>query len=294
MRLDFLVPGFAKCGTTTLCALLDEHPGIFMPARKDFRLFDLPDHERRWHEWEQRFETAAPDAVVGDGSIWYTDASTEKAARRRILEHFPEVKLIFIARDPVDRIESAYRELHNSGTRYDVTCPFDLVEVLRAFPGVLEDTCYGRRLDNYRRHVPANRMLVLFLEDLVARPEETLARCFTFLGVDPTARIPDVQRRLNPRGAKHYDTERLRELRRDPAASAALGRIPTVVQRTLLPALGLRLPFPDAPFDWRPEAQQLVRAHVGGDARRFLTDQGRRLAQWPRLAAMLEERACRS
>jgi hypothetical protein len=35
-----------------------------------------------------------------------------------------------------------------------------------------------------------------------------------------------VRRRLNPRGAKHYDTERMQELRRDPAAAAALQRLP--------------------------------------------------------------------
>jgi len=40
MRLDFLIPGFAKCGNTTLCTLLGEHPEIFMPKVKDFRLFD--------------------------------------------------------------------------------------------------------------------------------------------------------------------------------------------------------------------------------------------------------------
>jgi hypothetical protein len=54
MRLDFLVPGFANCRTMTLCALLAEHPQVLMPERKDFRLFDLPDYERRWEESHER------------------------------------------------------------------------------------------------------------------------------------------------------------------------------------------------------------------------------------------------
>jgi hypothetical protein len=85
VRLDLLVPGFAKCGTTTLCALLGEHPQMFMPQRKDFRLFDLPDYQRRWDEFEERFIGGEERAVIGDGSIWYTDAKTEEVARERIL-----------------------------------------------------------------------------------------------------------------------------------------------------------------------------------------------------------------
>jgi hypothetical protein len=294
MRLDFLIPGFAKCGTTTLCALLGEHPDIFMPFRKDFRLFDLPDYERRWGEWEKRFETVTREPVIGDGSIWYTDASTEALSRRRILEHFPDVKLIFIARDPIERIESAYREMHHSHAKYSIHCPFDLAEALRRFPGVVEDTRYGRRLENYRRHMRNDQVLVLFLEELIACPEEEIARCFTFLGVDPTVEVPDVRRRLNPRGAKYYDTERMRQLRRDPTAAAALRRMPYPVQNTLLPALGLRKPFPDAPLDWSAGARQLVLAHLVEDARQFLADQGKPLELWPRIAAMLAEGGCRS
>jgi hypothetical protein len=294
MRLDFLVPGFAKCGTTTLCALLGEHPDIFMPFRKDFRLFDLPDYERRWEEWVQRFETVTREPVIGDGSIWYTDASTEALSRQRILEHFPDVKLILIARDPIERIESAYREMRHSDTKFAIGCPFDLAEALRRFPGVVEDTRYHRRLDNYQRHMRNDRLLVLFLEELVARPEKEIARCFTFLGVDPNVEVPDVRRRLNSRAAKYYDTERMQQLRRDPTVAAALQRIPYPVQNTLLPALGLRKPFPDAPLDWSAGARQLVLGHLAEDARQFLADQGKPLGLWPRFAAMLAERECRS
>lgn len=294
VRLDFLVPGFAKCGTTTLCALLREHPGIFMPARKDFRLFDLPDYERRWNEWTERFALRGDEAVIGDGSIWYTDAGTEEGTRQRILDRYPRIKLIFIARDPIDRIESAYREMHHSEERYDVRCPLDLAEALEGFPGILEDTCYGRRLDNYRRHVPESRLLVLFLEELVARPEETLARCFGFLGVDPAVRVPDVRRRLNPGGAKYHDSERLREMRRDPAVAVALSRIPYPLRNSFLAALDLRIPFPDAPLDWSPAARDLVRRRVADDAARFLTEHGKPLGLWPRLARIVEGRGCPS
>lgn len=34
-HLDFLVPGISKCGTTSLCALLNQHPHLFIPEEKE-------------------------------------------------------------------------------------------------------------------------------------------------------------------------------------------------------------------------------------------------------------------
>jgi hypothetical protein len=286
LRLDFLVVGFAKCGTTTLCSLLAEHPDVYLPARKDFRFFDLPDHERRRTEWEARFAAVAAERVIGDGSIWYTDASTEEISRRHILERFPDVKLIFIARDPVDRIESAYRELHHSDLRYDVQCPFDLAAALEQFPDLVESSRYGLRFDNYRRHVPEEHTLVLFLEELQAAPAREIARCFRFLGVDPGIRLADLRRRLNTRAAKLHDTPRMREMRDDPALIADLRQIPFNVQDQLLPALGLRRRFGDEPLDWDARARALVGRVLAEESRAFLARFGRPAAMWPRVAAL--------
>ena len=47
MRVDFIVPGFSKCGTTTLCFLLNQHPDIFLPLREaDF--FGTPGYAEHW------------------------------------------------------------------------------------------------------------------------------------------------------------------------------------------------------------------------------------------------------
>ena len=91
MQLDFLVVGFSKCGTTSLCSSLADHPDIFMPAGKDYRFFDIPDQEARAADFESRFEEAGDAAVVGDGSVWYTDSSHETLARQRIVELDPHL-----------------------------------------------------------------------------------------------------------------------------------------------------------------------------------------------------------
>jgi len=285
VRLDFLVPGFAKCGTTTLCSLLGEHPQIFMPTHKDYRLFDLPDYERRWDEFADRFAGAGDRVVIGDGSIWYTDARTEADTRARILHHYPDIKLIFIARDPIARLESAYREMHHSRAVYAIEPSEDLEEMFGEFPSLITDTAYAARLDNYSQYVDADRILVLLLEELSAHPERELARCFRFLGVDETVVIPNAQRRLNHRGLKYRDTARLREIRTEPYVEKLLSNIPYAVRNDLFAQLGLREPFPDGPLEWSQAATSLVVTRLVASVYRFLEAQGRPLDIWPRFAA---------
>jgi len=292
MRLDFIVPGFSKCGTTTLCALLSEHPGIFMPEEKDFRLFDLPDPESRWDTFTARFEAAPPSAVCGDGSVWYTDARYERVVRERILARYPDIRLIVIARDPMERIESSFREFHHSGSEWSIDCPFELEAALDALPSLLDDSMYGARLRNYLDRVPSDRVLVVFLEELVACPERELARCFSFLGVDPGVAIPGADTtRLNAGGEKFYDTLRLRRLRTEPAVAAALRRIPKALQAQLLPALGLRERFTGGPLPWSDAALQRVIDCIGEDARRFLELCGRPTEIWPRFHRAMSGRS---
>jgi len=47
IRIDFLIPGFSKCGTTTLCALLAQHPSIYMPELKEPWYFSSTDFPRQ-------------------------------------------------------------------------------------------------------------------------------------------------------------------------------------------------------------------------------------------------------
>ncbi len=290
VRLDFIVPGFSKCGTTTLCSLLSDHPAIFMPKRKDFRFFDLPDPASRWAEFTARFEDSAPGAVRGDGSIWYSDARYERLARERILARYPDIRLIFIARDPIARIESSFREFHHSGSVWGVDCPFELDAALDALPQMVDDSMYRARLRNYLEYVPRDRVLVVFLEELAASPDLELARCFAFLGVDPQVAIADATRRLNTATEKFRDTVRLRHMRTDPDTAAALRRIPRRIQAKLLPALGLREPFAPGPLPWSDAACRRVVDRIGDDVREFLELCGKPLGIWPRFAEALAGR----
>ena len=60
IKIDFLVPGFSKCGTTTLCALLAQHPAIYIPELKEPWYFSSTDFPRQQAEYIRHFSPALP------------------------------------------------------------------------------------------------------------------------------------------------------------------------------------------------------------------------------------------
>lgn len=286
MLLDFLVPGLSQCGTTALRALLSRHRQIFMPDATGFRYFDLPDYESRFVCFEKRFEAAGPSAIIGDGSIWYTHHESECLARERILRHFPEIKLILLVRDPLARIESAFREHHHSGHLCHIECPFEFSDAIEQLPGLIEGSLYDQRLANYEPYMEAERILVLFLEELIQDPAKLLARCFQFLGVEPDAAVFSVPKR-EPESHRLRDTPRLREMRQNSELASALQSVPSDRLDQVLIHLGLRIPFDIPAVDWSENSLTPALTRIVEDAARFLEKQGRSIDVWPCLASNL-------
>lgn len=284
MRLDFVIPGFSKCGTTTVCALLMEHPDLFICRMKEPNFFSFA-WGRGWNWYESQYRPAKPHQLCGDGSTTYSSWQFCTEARDRILEHYPEVKFIFLARNPVTRLESSYREMHHNGHKFGVFPPYDLGAMLDKHRNMLDDTRYWTLINIYRERVPDERILVLFLEDLEESPLPVITRCFEFLGVDPTFSLPEPNRRLNTAAMKTYDSWLLRGLRKNKwtdkmCRSTYWHRYsPEWLVRT-----GLRRPF-KKPVIWNALARDLVSGAVVEEARRFLAFYGKPPNFWDMSAA---------
>src|SRR6266404_7759450 len=130
-RPDFLCVGAHKGGTTWLYQQLDSHPDFWMPPLKELHYFDQlsriqrssssrcrDERDLRFLEsmnslsakpymdlehYARLFEPKGP-LLSGDISPNYSTLSNEVI--RRIVEYFPSLKVIFLARDPVERMWS--------------------------------------------------------------------------------------------------------------------------------------------------------------------------------------------
>ena len=168
--MDFLVPGFSKCGTTTLCALLAQHPGLFMPELKEPWYFSSRHYTPNAPGYARHFAAARPGQLLGEGSQSYSTYEDEGVSIERIREHNPDCRFIFMARHPLRRIESSYREMHHSGVMFGLNAPFGLADSLERFPQMIRDSMFFERISGYLQAFGPEAILVLFLEDLRRQP----------------------------------------------------------------------------------------------------------------------------
>ena len=67
VKIDFIVPGFSKCGTTTLCALLDLHPRVFIPEIKEPWYFSHPEFETQHEHYDEHYQDAREGQLLASG-----------------------------------------------------------------------------------------------------------------------------------------------------------------------------------------------------------------------------------
>lgn len=128
----------------------------------------------------------------------------------------PDVKLIFLMRDPIDRSWSQMRmDLAGKGRRIEELSLEDLVAIARGDSIALRSD-YGRTLRNWGRHFPAHRFFVRFLEDVRDRPELLLEELFDFLGVARYLPLDAnlLKRRVHARSGPEIPPRLARELAR--------------------------------------------------------------------------------
>lgn len=196
---NLFVIGATKCGTTSLHYYLSLHPEISMSSVKEPRYFTnhLPPNPRRRRietreEYLALFESGT--AVRGEASVAYTSLPKYPGVAERIAKEVPEAKLIYLVRDPIDRMMSGVRARIANG-RLPNPSGDDRID-LQALLGNLEDPGnnavargrYMTQLREYLRFFPEESLLVVDHDLLKARRPETLSSVFEFIGVDPDYR----------------------------------------------------------------------------------------------------------
>lgn len=174
----FLVVGAMKAGTTSLHRYLAGHPEVFMSDPKELDFFvEEKNWCRGWDWYRSHFAEGQMTAARGESSTNYAKHPRFPDVPERIASLLPDLKLIYLLRDPVERCVS--HVLHIWGTN-GTSGPLerDLLD-----PHVLACSSYALQLEQYLRYFAAEQIQILFSEELRHRRTATMQRVFSFLDV---------------------------------------------------------------------------------------------------------------
>lgn len=199
-----IIPGAMKAGTTSLFEYLNGHPQLVPSREKEIHYFDM--HFHRGTGWYAR-QFPRPRGTGGAAALPFESSPYylfEPRVPARIRAVVPDVKLVVLLRDPVDRAFSHYHNNRRLG-REDLTFEDAVAaeeerlageeERLLADPravslrhkwySYLRRGLYAEQLLRWRACFSAEQMLVVDAGRLFAEPRAVMAEVLAFLEVDP-------------------------------------------------------------------------------------------------------------
>lgn len=180
----FILGGTPKAGTTSIYHYLDQHPQVCMSARKETSVF-IDDKSLKWLS-ENYYRHYDGQHAVGEASA---GTLGNPAVAERVCEALPDVQLVFVLRDPIDRLYSHFTFLQ-SAQAIDPDRSFSaFIRSETEWRNTLIDLGrYHKHLTRFEKYFDRDQMLVLLFENLKADAEEFMESVYRFIGVDPSFR----------------------------------------------------------------------------------------------------------
>jgi hypothetical protein len=193
-----IIAGTLRAGTTSLCRYLSDHPRICGSSVKETYFFLDADHYRPAEyrfangldKYQSFFANCQASAIRLEATPHYLYSPSTVRMLRSALS---SVKLIFILRDPVERLLSAYRLAIQLDTLPVGIESFDdyvlfqfehLDDTPEVPPRALKYGRYSVYLSNYTEVFAPEEICVLNFTDLKDNPHGLLKEVCNFIGID--------------------------------------------------------------------------------------------------------------
>lgn len=211
-RPDFILIGASRSGTTSLFRALSLHPGIRRPpVNKGVRYFDL-NYERSWAWYRahfplessavaRRFGASAAPKVTFEASGYYM---FHPFAIERLAKKLPDVKLVAMLRDPVERAYSGWKHERSRGYEtedFESALALEDDRLAGEIGRMRRDPTYISYCHHHLAHrargeyaqqlarvfdvFPRDQVHVMISEEFFHNPVEEFGRLTSFLELDP-------------------------------------------------------------------------------------------------------------
>jgi Sulfotransferase domain len=211
MLPTFIIAGAPKAGTTSLWYYLKSHPQVGMSPIKEPWFFtntigvgkNLTGKSARFSgryayglSWyESLFRNCQGAKAIGEASgLYFTEADSPGL----IQKHIPGVHLIFLLRDPVERLYSHYLQ----DVKFGYPLP-DFKTLVQARHPALERylyvSSYHLHLERFLSFFPRQQIKVFLYDDLRDNPRQLVKEVYQFISVDPLFDPPMLGKKYNQR-----------------------------------------------------------------------------------------------
>ena len=201
MKVNFVIGGTQKGGTSALDSFLRQHPQICLPNDlKEVHFFDREEVFRAgkpdYDKYHAHFRPGPQHLTIGEASPIYMYWKTAPA---RIQAYNPQMRWVLILRNPVDRAYSAWNMERNRGAdnlSFEEAVSHEPERCREAFPlqhrvySYLDRGFYTEQVRRLFDMFGRENCLVLLNEDLQSNHDKTLRDVFSFLGVNDSLKVP--------------------------------------------------------------------------------------------------------
>lgn len=193
-KCNLVLAGFAKSGTSSLHSYLALHPRIAMSSVKEPHYFSV---EKKW-KLGPKYHNSLFESAVKKDVVYYGESSTtysiSERAIQRIDDQLRAPKIMFIVREPVERVVSHYRwmfalglerrpildAIEQDGFGFDPNSAFQ-----GNFRSYLQFSSYSQYIPRWQERFGEANVLVLRSDELKKNPAGVLNQCFDFLELNP-------------------------------------------------------------------------------------------------------------
>jgi hypothetical protein len=278
---NFIIIGAAKAGTSSVFQYMGQHPEIFTstPKEPSFFLFDsfVPEFKGPGDDAFYRTVVADPDAyaalfakaqnekALGEASTNYLH---DEGAARRIHKRIPDVRLIVVLRNPVERAYSHYWMYRLAGRETESFArALDQEEVRRSNNWGSgwqygRTGCYAQHIGRFLTLFPRERLLITLYEDFERDPISFMKDLFRFLNVDESF-VPSMNVRYNVSGLPKSALTRFLLSSRHPIRQTLKNMVPKSARFHLATRLRQKyLSKPEMPEDCKDRLREMYRTDL--------------------------------
>jgi hypothetical protein len=191
-RVDFVVAGAQKSGTTALDSYLRQHPNLQMALVKEAHFFDdervFRSRDPAWWTYHSLFPPYEPQKLFGETTPIYM---YWEPAFPRIARYNRDMRILMILRNPIERAYSHWAMSVRHGRE---KLPFREAIVREAERlrhagqsrrfSYLSRGFYSKQVRRALRHFPRSQVLAVRHDALRHEPQATMNAVFRFLGVE--------------------------------------------------------------------------------------------------------------